>query len=197
MGDPRRLKTKYETPRKQWDTDRISTESKLVSEYGLKNIRELWVALAELKKVRREARRLLSVGDEGAEESKKVLGKLTRLGIGTNIDTLDKILTLDVRDFLERRLQTRVLKRGLARTTNQARQLIAHGFVAVNGRKVTSPSYMVPVELEPTLAYFKPISIEVAREQKAQAKKPAKEAAQEAPAPAEGGQKEEAQEAKE
>lgn len=193
MGDPRRLKTKYETPRKQWDTDRISTESKLVSEYGLKNIRELWVALAELKKVRREARRLLSVGDEGVEESKKVIGKLARLGIGTNVDTLDKILTLDVRDFLERRLQTRVLKRGLARTTKQARQLIVHGFVAVNGRKVTSPSYMVPVELEATIAHFKPISIEVA---KAQAKKPAKAEA-EAQAPAAGGEaKEEAQEAK-
>ncbi len=184
MGDPRKLKRKYETPRKQWDSDRISTESKLVTEYGLKNIRELWVTLAELKKFRHESRRLLSVGEGGVEESKKILGKLSRLGVGTNVDTLDKILTLDVRDFLERRLQTRVLKRGLARTAKQARQLIVHGFVSVNGRKVTSPSYIVPVELEATIAYFKPISIEVVREQKG-AKKPVKaEAAPQAEAAA-------------
>ncbi len=190
MGDPRKFKTKYETPRKQWDADRIATESKLVTEYGLKNIRELWVTLAELKKVRRESRRLLSVGDESIDESKKVLGKLSRLGIGTGIDTLDKILVMDVRDFLERRLQTRVMKRGLARTMKQARQIIVHGFIAVNGRKVTSPSYVVPTELDATISYYKPISVEVVRAQKTDKKKPATAVEPEAPAEAKAEEKE-------
>ena len=163
MGDPRKLKTKWESPRKQWDTERITEESKLVSEYGLKNVKELWIALAQLKQLRREARSLLSIGESGQTKSAQIIAKLQKLGIGKDVATLDQILTLEVRDFLERRLQTRVLKRGLARTPSQARQLITHGFISVNGRKTSSPSFVVPASLDATIAYYKPISIEVAQ----------------------------------
>jgi len=78
---------------------------------------------------------------------------------------LDDILALTVRDFLERRLQTIVLKRGLARTATQARQLIVHGFISVNGRRVNIPSYLVTSSEEPSVSYFKAIDISVKTEQ--------------------------------
>lgn len=44
---------------------------------------------------------------------------------------------------LERRLDALVLRSGLARTIYQARQMVVHGHIAVNGRKVDKPSYRV------------------------------------------------------
>ncbi len=44
---------------------------------------------------------------------------------------------------MERRLQTIVFKKGLARSVIQSRQFISHGHVFVNNRKVTVPSYIV------------------------------------------------------
>ena len=45
MGDPRKAHNKYSSPRKVWDAERIKTEGKLKSVYGLKNTREIWVIL--------------------------------------------------------------------------------------------------------------------------------------------------------
>ncbi len=53
MGDPRRLRYKYERPKKLWDADRLTHDKALKLEYGLRNMRELWRATANLKKYRR------------------------------------------------------------------------------------------------------------------------------------------------
>ncbi len=45
--------------------------------------------------------------------------------------------------LLERRLDNVVYRLGFATTRRQARQLVAHGHVLVNGRKVNIPSYQV------------------------------------------------------
>ncbi|MGE0000888.1 MAG: 30S ribosomal protein S4 [Fimbriimonadaceae bacterium] len=47
--------------------------------------------------------------------------------------------------LLEMRLQTQVYRLGYARTIDQARQLVGHGHVTVNGRKVDIPSYTCKV----------------------------------------------------
>ncbi|WP_049564451.1 30S ribosomal protein S4 [Streptomyces sp. SBT349] len=47
---------------------------------------------------------------------------------------------------LERRLDALVLRSGLARTIYQARQMVVHGHIAVNDRKVDKPSYRVRPE---------------------------------------------------
>jgi small subunit ribosomal protein S4 len=44
---------------------------------------------------------------------------------------------------LERRLDALVLRSGLARTIYQARQMVVHGHIAVNDRKVDKPSFRV------------------------------------------------------
>ena len=43
--------------------------------------------------------------------------------------------------LLERRLDATVARAGLARTSFQARQLVAHGHFEVDGRKVDRPGY--------------------------------------------------------
>ncbi len=161
MGDPRRLSKKYKKPRKLWDKKRILEESKLKREYGLKNTREVWIAQAELRKVRREARKLLALPEEIREkEARVILSKLERLNILPGTATIDDILSLTVRDFLERRLQTIVWRKGLAKTPKQARQLIVHGFISVDGRRVLSPGMLITKEMEDKVAYYKPIQLE-------------------------------------
>lgn len=53
--------------------------------------------------------------------------------------------------MLERRLDNAVWRAGLASSRSQARQLVLHGHVSVNSRKVNIPSYLVNVGEEITL----------------------------------------------
>ena len=107
-----------------------------------------------LKKYKRFARMLLGMPEEKRRELEdRILNKLKRYGILPENGKLEDILDLDVRSVLERRLQTVVYKKGLAKTVHQARQLIVHGHIAINGRRVTSPGYLVPVEEEDSIWY--------------------------------------------
>jgi small subunit ribosomal protein S4 len=45
--------------------------------------------------------------------------------------------------ILERRLDNVVYQLGFAKSRSQARQLVSHGHIAVNGKKVDIPSYLV------------------------------------------------------
>jgi small subunit ribosomal protein S4 len=177
MGDPRRLRNKYERPKKLWDVDRLKHDKALESEYGLKNMRELWRATAELKKYRREARRLLSLTeDERKTDAGKILTKLAKFGILKEGSVIDDVLSLEVRAILERRLQTIVLRKGLALTTAQSRQLITHGFIAVNGKVVTRPGYLVNTAEESALSHSKPIELKAKVVEAPAAEKPKEEA---------------------
>lgn len=176
MGDPRRLGKTYESPRKVFDADRIASEGKLKQEYGLRNTREVWKMNQMLKNARREARRLLSLGAQGEIEGQPLLGKLARLGIVKPEAKLDDVLTLELRDVLGRRLQSVVLKRGLARSARQSRQLIVQGYISVNGRKVSIPSYLVKANDEPSVSYYKPFNLDAASAPVKEAAAPAKPA---------------------
>ena len=57
-------------------------------------------------------------------------------------------------DLLERRLQTQVYKKNYARTMKQARQFITHGHVIISGRKISSPSYLVPIAEETQISFM-------------------------------------------
>ncbi len=54
--------------------------------------------------------------------------------------------------LLERRLDNVVYRLKMAVSRTQARQIIVHGHILVNGKKVTSPSYLVSPEDEITIA---------------------------------------------
>ena len=45
--------------------------------------------------------------------------------------------------ILERRLDNVVFRMGLARTRREARQIVGHKFILVNGKSVNIPSYLV------------------------------------------------------
>ena len=186
MGDPRRFRNKYERPKKLWDAQRIEEDGTLKSEYALKNMRELFVMNQELKKYRREARRMMSLTDDERKKSEsKVLAKLNKFGILDKTATLDDVLSLSVRDILERRLQTRVYKKGLAKTMRQSRQFITHGMITVSGRKVSSPSYLVDAEDDATIAYsrsFNPAVLQTPAAGKPEKVETKESAVQEAPA---------------
>ncbi len=161
MGDPKKHRKKYVTPKKPWDKVRLERESQLVIKYGLRNKRELWRFENILRKYRRVARDLLGKinlpgreGELARNKAKMVIDKLIRLGILNEGATLDDILNLTVENFLERRLQTVVYRIGLAKTIKQARQLITHGHIAIDGRRVTAPSYIVERDEEGKIGYY-------------------------------------------
>ena len=60
---------------------------------------------------------------------------------------------LKLNNFLERRLQTLLVKKGLARTVSQARQMIVHNHVNVGGKNITSPSYFVSATEEDQISF--------------------------------------------
>ncbi len=151
----KRLRKQYEKPKKLWNRQRIDEESKLREEYGLKNARELWKMQTLLRKIRREARRLLAGRGEDTERKKaQLIKRLAKFLIRKGDATLDDVLSLTVRDVLDRRLQTIAYKRHLAKTNRQARQFITHGHVSVNGIKISSPSYLVKYSEEENVGWY-------------------------------------------
>jgi len=154
MGDPRKQRKKYETPRHPWRRDQIDIELSLVGEYGLRNKRELWRYRTMLSEVRGIARSLLAKSlEERAKPQSEYLSKLSRLGLLPEETDIDQVLDLDIKDLLERRLQTIVFRTGLAKSIHQARQLVSHGHIIIGDRRATVPSYLVSRLEEPTIKY--------------------------------------------
>jgi len=152
MGGLKKPKKKYLAgkPKKIWNKQLLLEELQLVGEYGLRNKKELWLARSHLKRITRRARSLLSMtAEERAPLEMPFKERLYKMGFIEDPNVpLDRILSLDVRAVLERRLQTMVYRMGLAKSIHHARQLIIHGHVLVAGRRMTSPGFLVPRELE-------------------------------------------------
>jgi len=154
MGDPQTPRKKFETPRFQWRKDVLQEELKLLGQYGLRNKHELWRHKTTLSKARGIARSLISKStEERAKMENELLSQLKKKGILQETAVLDNVLDLTIEDILERRLQTIVFRKGLARTSFQARQLITHGHVSIDGRRVTIPGYIVQKDEEAKIAY--------------------------------------------
>jgi len=154
VGDPKKQRKKYETPKFPWRTDVLQEELKMLGQYGLRNKKELWRHKTMLSRFRGIARSLLGMSsEERKRQEEQLLGRLTRLGILPKKAELDDVLDLALEDVLERRLQTLVFRKGMAKSMYQGRQLITHGHVAVKGRRVSSPSYLVMEDEEAKIAY--------------------------------------------
>jgi small subunit ribosomal protein S4 len=154
MGDPKKQRKKYETPRFRWRKDILQEELKLLGQYGLRNKHELWRHKTTLSKTRGIARSLIGKAPEEREKMEnELLTKLKKIGILQDTAVLDNVLDLTIEDILERRLQTIVFRKGLARTSYQSRQLITHGHINIGNRRVTIPGYIVSKEEDPQVAY--------------------------------------------
>ena len=154
MGDPKKKHKTYNTPKRPYEAASLEEELRTIGVYGLRNKRELWKAHTELSHMRGRARELLSLGSaERERREKEIIHKLYKRGLVMENGRLEDVLTLSIEDLLERRLQTYIFRRGMASSLFQSRQLIAHGHIAIDGRKVTSPSYQVKIDDEETLDY--------------------------------------------
>ena len=146
MGQPKKQKKKYNSPKKPWDSARIEEEKTILKEFGLKRKKEIWRAESLIKKFRRRARILQANKNE--EKIKELIKKAYTMGVIEENAELDDILGLETKSLLERRLQTLVHKKGLANTLKHSRQLITHGHVMVENRKIKWPSMIITRELE-------------------------------------------------
>lgn len=158
MGDPKFPRRTYDTPSHPWEGERIKAEQELVRKYGLKNKKELWKAQSILRSFRRQSRelqaRLRYEEAQAMVETEKLLKRCGRIGLlPMEGSTLDDVLGLNTESFLNRRLQTFVFEKGLASTHSQARQLIVHGHIDVDDRRVTIPGYIVKRGEEAKIEY--------------------------------------------
>lgn len=154
MGDPKKQRKKYNTPRFPWRTDTMQEELKLLGQYGLRNKRELWRHETMLSNFRSIARSLIGQTPEQRQKREnELLARLKRIGLLPETAVLDDVLDLALEDLLERRLQTIVLRKGLAKTMQQSRQLITHGHVAVGNQRIRTPSYIVTKPDENQIIY--------------------------------------------
>ncbi|MBU0979560.1 MAG: 30S ribosomal protein S4 [Nanoarchaeota archaeon] len=142
MGDPKKARKKYATPSHPWQKGRIEAEKVLTKEYGLKNKREIW-KMGSMVKTFISHIKSSAYTEQAKKERQQLLRKLQGLGLIKEEATMDDILSLTVKDIMERRLQTLVFRKGLARSIGQARQFIVHGHIKVGDNKVTEPSYLV------------------------------------------------------
>jgi small subunit ribosomal protein S4 len=155
MGDPKKQRKKFDTPRFRWRKDILQEELKLLGQYGLRNKHELWRHKTMLSKTRGIARSLIGkTQEERGKMENESLARLKKLGVLDETAVLDNVLDLTIEDILERRLQTIVFRKGLTRTIFQARQLITHGHVTINGdHRVTIPGYIVSKGDESQIVY--------------------------------------------
>ena len=154
MGDPKHQRKKYSTPAHPWQRARMEIEKPLLKDFGLKNKRELWKMNSLLSSFTRQAKRLIAEKTEQAAlESRQLLKKLHGLGLVGETASLSEVLNLTIQDVLERRLQTRVFRKGYARSIDQARQFIIHKHIQLVDQRITAPSYLVHTAEEEKIAF--------------------------------------------
>ncbi len=141
-----RKKKNYSRPRKPFEGGRIKDEDVLVQKYGLKNKREIWKTTAKVKYFRTRAKDLAKAD---SKEQGLFFKKLKALGL--KVDSIADVLDLKVENLLDRRLTTILVSKGIATTPKQARQMVTHKKVRINGKVMNAPSYIVPVADEKSI----------------------------------------------
>eukprot|EP01130_Rhizamoeba_saxonica_P013934 TRINITY_DN5_c0_g1_i1.p1 TRINITY_DN5_c0_g1~~TRINITY_DN5_c0_g1_i1.p1 ORF type:complete len:193 (+),score=55.62 TRINITY_DN5_c0_g1_i1:74-652(+) len=139
-------------PRRPFERERLKQEMMLIGEFGLKNKREVWRVRLVLAKIRKSARVLLTLPEDDTRrifEGDALLKRLHQYGILPETkNSLDHVLRLKIEDFMERRLQVQVVRKGIASTVHQSRVMIRGRHIRVGAQMVDVPSFMVRVESE-------------------------------------------------
>ncbi|XP_074593473.1 ribosomal protein S9 [Brevipalpus obovatus] len=142
----------FVTPRRPFEKERLDQELKIIGEFGLRNKREVWRVKYTLAKIRKAARELLTLDEKDPKrlfEGNALLRRLVRIGVLEESKMkLDYVLNLKIEDFLERRLQTKVFKSGLAKSIHHARVLIRQRHISVCKQVVNIPSFVVRLDSE-------------------------------------------------
>eukprot|EP01115_Flamella_aegyptia_P004467 TRINITY_DN19348_c0_g1_i1.p1 TRINITY_DN19348_c0_g1~~TRINITY_DN19348_c0_g1_i1.p1 ORF type:complete len:194 (-),score=40.75 TRINITY_DN19348_c0_g1_i1:71-652(-) len=146
----RNYRKTFKTPRRPFEKERLDAELKLCGEYGLRCKREVWRVNLQLAKIRKIARTLLTLDERNPKRIFEGAALLRRLHLYGILDEdkkkLDYVLSLKTSDFLKRRLQTLVYKRGFAQSIHHARVLIKQRHIRVGSQMVDVPSFLVRVQ---------------------------------------------------
>ncbi len=122
MGDIKKARKKYKTPTHPWNRVRIDLERELTNEYGLQNKKEILRVESVLRDVKKQAKDLIARRDPQSEREWNLLkARLTRLGLAPADLKVENVLDLSMKDVMDRRLQTQVVRKGLARSINYSR----------------------------------------------------------------------------
>ncbi len=109
---------------------------------------------SQLKNITAQIKQLIGMPAEKSELLKgKLQKKLVTLGLIEQSTPIEDAMNLSVNDLMKRRLQTLVLKKGLARSIDQSRQFITHEHISVSGKKITAPAYLVHIGEESTISF--------------------------------------------
>merc|ERR1719420_1596318 len=105
-----------------------------------------------LSKVRKAARTLLTLDPKDPKrvfETAPLIRRLKRYGLLTDEEnSLEDILTPTAQRFMDRRLQTKIFKQGLAKSIHHARVLIRQRHIRVGKQVVNVPSFLVKINSE-------------------------------------------------
>ncbi len=153
MGSTKKDRKKYATPSHPWQKERIDAEKILTKKYGLRNKKEIWRLTSLLGKFKKQAKKLSALDTKQSKlETTQLFDRLKRYNLISE-ETFDSVLGLGVESLMERRLQTVLVNKHLARTTKQARQMITHNHVRVGAKVINSPSYLVKINEEDNIEF--------------------------------------------
>ena len=154
MGNIKKQRKKFSKPSHPWQKERILAEQEILKEYGLRRKYEIWKMNSVLKNFTSQAKHLITTKTEQSyKERSQLLKKLSSLGLIEANAKIDDVLALKLKNIMDRRLQTLVYKKNMARSLKQARQFIIHRHIVLGDKKITSPSYMVPLNEESTIQF--------------------------------------------
>ncbi len=157
MGHPKFSRRAWQAPKHPWQSDRIEEERGLITNYGLRNHREIWKARSKLRRWRNNAMKLIGRVDSSAghyaREKEDMIASMCRKGLLAEGAGLDDVLQITVEHMLWRRMQSVVYNKGLAPTMRSARSLIVHGHISIGDQRMTVPGYHVLKHEEDLLQY--------------------------------------------
>ncbi|MAE43149.1 30S ribosomal protein S4 [Candidatus Woesearchaeota archaeon] len=154
MGRPKRQRKKFSKPTHPWQKERILAEKELLKDYGLRRKYEIWKMSSILKNFTNQAKNLITIKTQQSDKERdQLLTKLSSLKLIESNAKIEDVLSLTLKDVMERRLQTLVYKKNLAKSLTQARQFIVHEHVAIGDKTITAPSYLVHLNEENNIQF--------------------------------------------